>query len=311
MKKTTICILNYKSKDVIFDCIDSLINFHHIDDKVIYVVDNASNDGSLELLKEKYPFIYFIENSENLGFSKGNNQVIRETDTEYFLMLNPDVIFIQNTIEKMIEEIEKDKLLSIVSTKLVYPNGTTQKSIDRFPSLNDSFIRFLRRLKVNPRFIDKYGVENFDYNSDHVLKDSYSMGSLLLIRADLLIELGGFDEVFSPMYLEETDLSSRLQKEKYNIKYCADISAIHHHSFSFKLLPLREQNNINNTKEKNRLYYIKKHYNNLYYCLFILLRFFEHIFFIIYYSVKYLINRRGKDNLTQEIKFLSLLFERK
>ncbi|MGH2574517.1 MAG: glycosyltransferase, partial [Ignavibacteria bacterium] len=194
------------------------------------IVDNNSFDGSVQHLKSKFTSdkrIKLIENKINLGFAKANNLGSTEANGKYILILNPDTVLQEDTIEKTIKFYEKDGMIGLVTCKLVLPNGKLDLACRRsFPTPSVAFYRMLGLSRLFPlsKTFGKYNLtylnENQSYEVDAVC------GAFMLIRKSIYEKLGGFDEDYF-MYGEDLDFCYRLKKEGYKICYYSDTSAIH------------------------------------------------------------------------------------
>lgn len=200
----------------------------------IFVVDNASDDGSVEMLHARFPLITVIANNENLGFAKANNQALQRSRGKYLLILNPDTLLQEDTITTMIRFLDENSDVGIAGSKIIQPDGTIEPACRRsFPSPWVSFTKLagLSNLFPKSRFFGKY---NLTYLSDDETYEVDAIsGCFMMIRRDVYDEIGGFDESYF-MYGEDLDLCYRTQKAGWKIYYVHATKIIHYGGESTK-----------------------------------------------------------------------------
>ncbi len=200
----------------------------------IIVVDNASQDKTAEYIKSlKLKNLKLIENKENLGYSKANNQGAQKAKGKHLLFLNPDVKIEKVNFLKLIKFLEKSKKRAGLTVKLVRENGELDMACHRgFPTLWRSFCYFAKLERVASKlpfkFLKKlfggYHLLHKDFSKIHKI-DSPS-GAFFLIKKQVFEEVGGFDEEFF-MYGEDLDLSFRIVKAGYSIFFYPKYRAVH------------------------------------------------------------------------------------
>ena len=147
-KKISYLIVTWNNADIIGECIDSLFAFSAFDNEVI-VVDNASADGTCQVIRERYgDKVKLIDAGENLGFSKANNLALQHATGEYIFYTNPDVIFIEDITTPMVEYLDSHPQVGIVSPQLLYRDKTYQVSTCNFPSASKVFWDDLQMYKL-------------------------------------------------------------------------------------------------------------------------------------------------------------------
>lgn len=198
----------------------------------LIMVDNASTDGTVEMLEEfeseKHPknvTVKLICNRENLGYAKGNNTALPHITGEYTLFLNQDIVLTEGTIDTLVEFLDQDEVgeYGAISPQLRYPDGSIQKSVRELPSPKSMIGNYL---KMN-------WDDEFDYTVSQDCEQP--MASAILIRSDLLQKIGGFDT--DPMvwlFFNDVDLSKKILEEGYKIYYLADVYLYHGHGQSTK-----------------------------------------------------------------------------
>ncbi len=241
----SIVIVNYNVKFFLAQCIASLYESSDTLKKEIIVVDNASQDGSVEFIKRLYPTIISIENKENLGFSKANNQAFNICNGKYILVLNPDTIVSKDTIQLCYNFLKEHSEYGAVGVKMVDGKGNYLPESKRgFPNVGSSFFRFANLDKIFPKsvFFNHYYLGNLSENEDQDIE--VLTGAFLFTSKSIIKELKGFDEDFF-MYGEDIDLSKRIFEQGAKIRFLASTSIIHFKGESTK---------------RNSLQYIKRFY---------------------------------------------------
>jgi O-antigen biosynthesis protein len=214
---TYVVIVNWNGKELLQKCLSSLfVNTASSECKVV-VVDNASIDGSVEMVDVKFPQVKLIRNSQNTGFSKANNQGIQfalQNGAKQILLLNNDVeITDQKWLKGLTDVFESDPKIGIVGCKLLYPDGTIQHAGG------------VIALKV-PYNRGEGAKDTGQY--DRVEFVDYVTGAVLLIKSEVVRKIGLLDDGFSPLYYEDTDWCVRARLFCYKVAYTPKPTLIHH-----------------------------------------------------------------------------------
>ena len=244
--KLSIIIVNYNVRYFLGQCLHavyrSVCNFEYD----IFVVDNNSSDDSLSMLNDKFLKVKVIANKENVGFSKANNQAIKISNAEYVLLLNPDTIIQEDTLQKCIDKMAEDIAIAGLGVKMVDGAGDFLPESKRgFPSPLAAFAKMSGLSKMFPKSktFGQYHLTYLDNNKNHEIE--VLSGAFMLLRKSVLDKIGLLDEDYF-MYGEDIDLSYRIIKAGYKNYYLADTSIIHFKGESTK---------------KGSLNYIKVFYN--------------------------------------------------
>ncbi|MDR9419524.1 glycosyltransferase [Gracilimonas sp.] len=235
----SIIIVNYKVKEYIANLLNSIKKAQHNLKLEIFVVDNDSRDDSIPYLKERFPEVEYIANKNNVGFAKANNQAIRKAEGKYTLIINPDTLVSEDTLDVLFKHMEKNPDCGAGGCKILNPDGTFAPESKRaVPTIWSSFSKVfgLNSLFPNSRLFNQYYLNWID--EDEVAKVPVLSGSFMFWRTQLLKELGGFDERFF-MYGEDIDLCYRVQETEYHIEYVPKTSIIHYKGESTKKGDLR------------------------------------------------------------------------
>lgn len=224
MVDISIVIVNFNTKKLVLDCINSVKKYTTNINYEIIVVDNASTDGSVESLK-KLKDINLIISKENGGFSKGNNLGIKKAKGKYVLLLNSDTLFLENSIKKMFDLMETRPEVGVSSCRLLNLDKTIQSNGGYFPTLFRVFTwaTFLDDLPGADYFKAYHPHLNY-YEKEQEL--DWVTGAFFLIRKSVLEKSKSLNERFF-MYVEELELCFRVKKAGWKILYTPQTSIIH------------------------------------------------------------------------------------
>ena len=236
----SIIIVNYNVKEFLQNLLHSIdkasLNISH----EIIIVDNASDDGSVELISEKFPSVKLIANTENLGFGKANNQALEIASGKYLLLINPDTIVSEDTLDKMIRFFEDNSEAGLAGCKILNPDGSLQLACRRsFPGPWTSFCKVtgLSTLFPKSKLFARYNLTYLDEDKTYEV-DAIS-GSFMMMRKETYDKVGGFDEEFF-MYGEDLDLCYRIQQAGFKVFYSHTTQIIHYKGESTKRSRLDE-----------------------------------------------------------------------
>lgn len=233
----SVIIVNYNVKELLEQCIASVLNAAPGLKVEIIIVDNNSFDGSVSYIKSKFPAgsgVRIIESPVNLGFAKANNLGAAEAKGEYLLILNPDTILQEDTLVKTLEFYRSNTNTGALTCKLILPNGKLDLACRRsFPTPSVAVYRILGLSKLFPksRLFGKYNLTYLDENDTHEV--DAIVGAFMLIKASVYREVKGFDEDYF-MYGEDLDLCFRIKKAGYKVYYYPGTSIIHYKGESTK-----------------------------------------------------------------------------
>ena len=228
--KLSIAVLSWNTKQITKDCIESIIrNVQGVTYELI-LIENASHDGSAEMIKqhfptETYPQIRSVFNDENTGFAGGNNQAFAMSTGEYFLLLNSDTIVYENSLERMVEYLDNNPDYGAVTTTLHNPDGTIQYYMHR--RFHDAITLPLALLHKRvqqflPKRVAKYLYLNNDFTNDFDIDQA--AGANLMVRKSIVDE---FKQKYNedllnldlfPLYYNDVDICYRLWKRGYKIR---------------------------------------------------------------------------------------------
>lgn len=230
----TIVIVNYNVRDFLAQALRSVQAAVGSLSVETWVVDNNSIDGSVDMLREDFPWVRVMANRDNVGFGTANNQAIRASGGEYILILNPDTILQEDTLSELVSFMSARPDCGAVGCQILNPDGTfAPESRRSFPTPATAFYRMTGLSRLFPRS-PRFG----RYNLTHVSRNQVTevdalSGSCMMVRRQAIDEAGAFDEDFF-MYGEDLDLCFRIQQAGWRILYDPATQIIHYKGESTK-----------------------------------------------------------------------------
>lgn len=224
----SLVILNYNVKDFLDNCLASVWKAREGLSTEIFVVDNASVDGSVAMVRQKYPDVHVIVNEANVGFARGNNVALKKCRGRYILVLNPDTLLQEDSLRAMLAFMEAHPEAGAASCKVLNPDGTLQLTCKRsFPTPWVAFTKIsgLSRLFPKHRLFGRYNLTYLDENQVHEV-DAIA-GSFMFLRRTMLDVVGYLDESFF-MYGEDLDWCFRIWEKQWKIFYVPSTQIIHY-----------------------------------------------------------------------------------
>lgn len=217
--KITVVIVSYNVKYYLEQCLGSLDKSLRGVDAEVYVVDNHSRDGSVDYLAERFPQVHFIASPHNLGFARANNLAIRETRSEYVLLLNPDTIVGEHTLPDVIRFMDARRDVGALGVRMLDTSGCSAKESRRgLPTPMVAFYKMIglcARYPRSPRF-GRYYMSDLPWDEPAPIE--VVSGAFCLLRREAIDKVGCLDEDFF-MYGEDIDLSYRILKGGYKNYY--------------------------------------------------------------------------------------------
>ncbi|AFN73539.1 glycosyl transferase family 2 [Melioribacter roseus P3M-2] len=230
----SIIIVNYNVKEFLLNLLESIRKASDNLSIETIVVDNASEDGSVEAIQTKFPEVILIANEKNLGFGAANNIALEKARGKYLLLLNPDTIVKEDTFRKMIDFFDKNPNAGIAGCKVLNPDGTLQLACRRsFPGPWTSFTKVMGLSSLFPKskLFARYNLTFLDENQTYEV-DAVS-GAFMMLRREVYEKIGGFDPQFF-MYGEDLDLCYRTQQAGYKVYYVHSTEIFHYKGESTK-----------------------------------------------------------------------------
>ena len=245
--KLSVIILNYKTPYFLHLCLESVQRATANLESEIIVIDNNSQDESIELVKTYFPEVFLIENQENLGFSKANNLGVKQVNGEFICILNPDMVVPENCFETLLEFSNDKRDLGVVGVRLIDGTGTyLPESKRNIPNIEVAF--------------QKLTGDTSKYYANQLAQDEVGevpvlVGAFLFMRKAVFESIGSFDEDYF-MYGEYIDLSYKLTQNGFKNYYYGQLTALH----------FKGESTIKNRKYQRRFYkamqiFQKKHFS--------------------------------------------------
>jgi GT2 family glycosyltransferase len=224
----SVIILNYNVRFFLEQCVLSVQNALETIDGEIIVIDNNSQDNSCQMMKQRFPNLKLIENKENLGFPKGNNIGVAKAQGEYICILNPDTVVAEDTFTKVLAFAKKQSDLGIVGCKLIDGTGNFLPESKRgVPTPWVALTKVAGLYKFFPKgtLFNQYYAQ--DLNENETGEVAILVGAFMVMKRDLYLEIGGFDEDCF-MYSDDIDLSYQMLKKGKINYYFHETTVIHY-----------------------------------------------------------------------------------
>lgn len=218
-RRISVVVISYNGIEFIDDCLSTTVSSLAGTASEVIVIDNASSDGTVELIKNKYPQMMLIQNENNLGFARAVNQGFEQAAGEYILILNQDTKIIGDAISRLADRMEYNQAIGTIGPKFVGFDGRLQKSIRAFPQYRDLFFEFTGLSYVFPKskIFGNWKMGWFDHLTE--MEVDQPMGAALMIRRQMLDRVGGFDESFG-IFFNDVDFCRRVKEAGYvNLYY--------------------------------------------------------------------------------------------
>ena len=232
--KLSVVIVNYNVEHFLEQCLLSVRKASKSVDMEVFVVDNISIDGSVEMVKQKFPEVILIENSDNVGFSKANNQAMRIAKGEYVLLLNPDTVVEEDTFKKVVDFMDAHPDAGGLGVKMIDGKGKFLPESKRgLPTPEVAFYKIFGLASLFPKS-KKFGRYHLGYlDKEETNEIEILSGAFMLMRKKTLDKIGLLDEAFF-MYGEDIDLSYRIILGGYKNYYFPETKIIHYKGESTK-----------------------------------------------------------------------------
>jgi GT2 family glycosyltransferase len=224
----SICIVPYKARDLLRDCLDSIYQHPPLDSFEIIVVDNHSQDGTLEMLSQDYPQVRCAETGTNEGYTRPMNQALKMGMGQYLVQLNPDVVVYPEMFDHLVRFMEEHPEAGICTPKVLNRDGTLQKQCRRSAARPWDAVTYFsglsKRYPNDPRFA-RYLMTYLDENEINEVEAV--SGSCMLIRRAVVEQIGYLDELFFA-YQEDADFCFRARQAGWKVYYVPQARMLHY-----------------------------------------------------------------------------------
>jgi GT2 family glycosyltransferase len=266
----TIVIVSWNVRDLLRRCLQSIFEqgklsapggeawlMHHGSWETI-VVDNASSDGSAEMIHHEFPHVLLITNDENRGFTAANNQGLALAQGRYLLLLNPDTELVGGALATMVGYLEENPEVGALGPQLRYPDGSIQSSRRRFPTFATALLEstVVQQWWSDNRLLRRYYMA--DTPDNEIQPVDWLVGACLLVRRQTYEQVGGLDEGFF-MYSEELDWCRRIKDAGWEVVYLPTATVMHHEGKSSEqVVPARHVH-----FQSSKVRYFRQHHGAL------------------------------------------------
>ncbi len=266
----SIIIVNWNVRDLLRACLNSildqarLLSAHEwalLDAPYtleILVVDSASSDDSVAMVEREFPNVRLWASTTNLGYAGGNNLGIRHSRGRYLLLLNPDTVIHRGALRAILDYMDAHPDVGVLGPRLYYPDGTTQSSRRRFPTLGTALIEstFLEQWFPRHPAIRRYRL--LDRPDDETCQVDWVVGACLAVRAEVVKQVGLLDEAYF-MYSEELDWQKRIRRAGWRVVYLPQAQVTHYEGKSSEQVTAFRELRF----QKSKVLYFKKHHGRV------------------------------------------------
>lgn len=212
----SIIIVNFNTRDLLSNCLRSIFSQKGVSFDV-WVVDNASRDGSVIMVENEFPKVKLIKNKENLGFAKANNLALQKSGGRFLFLLNSDTILKGQTLIKIIDFLGKNPQIGILGMKVLNPDGSLQPSVGKFYNLVNAFLMLFGGERLGLLRSSPLKIEEVDWVA----------GAALIVKREVLEKAGLLDENLF-MYMEEVEWCFRVKKAGFRIFFYPEAEIVHY-----------------------------------------------------------------------------------
>lgn len=254
----SIIIVSWNAKAYLEECLQSLLDTPPLRCMEIIVVDNASTDGSPEMVESNYPQVKLIRSGENLGFARANNLAVRESRGKYISLVNSDVKVLPGCLDRLADYLDQNPAVGNAGPRVLNPDLTMQSTCRRFPGIWNNLCTAtgLATAFRKNRFFS--GEHMFFFPHDRVLEVDVLVGCFWMMRREAVNQVGLLDESFF-MYGEDVDWCRRCWKTGWKVMFVPTGVAIHHRGGSSASQPV----SLAVTQQTSIFHYWWKHHGSL------------------------------------------------
>lgn len=222
----TITIVSWNTEELTRNCLKSLLTENVRRIAEVHVIDNDSQDGSVEMIRREFPGVKLFANTENLGFARANNQSWYEAKGRYWLLLNSDTIVKPQAIENLIAFMDAHPQAGMASAKLLNTDGTAQCCAQREEGIFTALLEFSRLHKLIPAKMRGNLLLSTYFSYDRPQKLGWAWGTALIVRRAAIEQAGKLSDDYF-MYGEDMEWSLRMRKHGWDVWFCPDAEIVH------------------------------------------------------------------------------------
>jgi GT2 family glycosyltransferase len=297
IRDVSIIIVNWNTKEYLRKCLDSISQAISEIDAEIIVVDNASNDGSVDMAQLEFPCVKLIKNSKNLGFAMANNIGIASSVGSYLCLINSDVVVDRNCIKKLVQYLKENRNIGMAGPMIKNPDGTVQPSCYGYPTLWNMFSRAMALDRLFPHS-KLFGGRRMTYwTHDAIQSVEVLSGCFWCVRREALDSVGMLDEIFF-MYAEDIDWCKRFRDTGWDVVFYPGAEAIHFGGASSANAPIQFYIEMHRAD----LQYWEKHHGKFKKYLYKINLYILHFIRLLANSVLYVFNFNKKEEILFKIQ---------
>lgn len=262
MARLSIIIVNWNVQELLDRCLASIVASDlEMDDLELVVVDSASRDGSVAMVREKYPAVRLLPQVENVGFTRGNNIGLTQANGDFLLLLNPDTEVKRDALGIMLDYLMANPAVGIVGPHTLNSDGSHQSTRRRFPTLMTGVFESTWLAAAAPTGVER-DYRMLETHDDDIIMVDWVQGSALMLRRELYRDIGGLDEAYV-MYSEELDYCRRAKSASWQVAYHGRAIITHHGGKSSEQIAAQSLIHFHTSK----LRYFRKHHGLRHYTL--------------------------------------------
>ncbi len=250
----SVVIVSWNTKDFLRRCVSSIYQYPPSAEFEVIVVDNASSDGSVQMLHDLFPEVNVICNSENLGFSQATNQGIHNCLGTHILLLNPDTELRPNALNALERVLRENSSIGAAGARLLNADGSIQPSCFRAPTLFREIWRLFHLDNIYP--LSTYQLETWDKQKPREVE--VLNGACLMLKREALDEAGYLDETYF-MYSEEVDLCYRLRQTGWKLFWVPEAEVVHYGGQSTR----QNQSEMFQQLYRSKIFYFRKNHGRM------------------------------------------------
>lgn len=223
--QVTVAVVSWNTRALLADCLSSLHQDAHSGLAEVWVIDNASTDGSAELVRERYPWVRLIAAEENLGFGRGVNEIAALTSTPWLAPANADVRLAPGALRSQLAAGARHPEAAVIAPRLILPDGSTQHSVYPFPSIPFTLAYVSGATRASVHLARHWCIER-GFDPERAREVAWAVGAFTLVRRSAWLQVGGFDQD-QWMYAEDLDLGWRLRRAGWRTRYVPEARVYH------------------------------------------------------------------------------------
>ena len=223
----SVLIVNWNTRDLLRACLQSLRRYPLSEPMEVWVLDNASHDGSAQMVQHEFAGVNLVASECNLGYAAGNNLLLRRAHGEYLLLLNPDTEVTEGALDTAVQFLREHPEAAALGAKLIHPDGRVQASVRGFPEPQAVLWEYLGLARLFPRLrrLGGYRMRWFTY--ERIADVDQPMGTFLMLSRRAVEAVGLMDERF-PIFFNEVDWCYRAKAQGWKVYFHPNVTVIHH-----------------------------------------------------------------------------------